>query len=224
MEHPIKITAKSEALPIGLTAAALVLSAYFYLRFPEKVATHWNFAGQVDGWSSRGFSAFFAPALMVFMYALFLILPLIDPKKARYAEFAPAFSVFRGMLLGFIFFVHLVTGLYNLGIPVPVGTVVPMAVGVLFVVMGKYLSQIKKNWFMGIRTPWTLSSESVWNRTHRFGGRGFMGFGLLLRRGAWWPEFLALPLLLGGVITVSLGSMAYSYVIYRQEELMKSGR
>ncbi|MEK7167698.1 MAG: SdpI family protein, partial [Patescibacteria group bacterium] len=86
------------------------------------------------------------------------------------------------------------------------------------IVLGNYLGKIKPNWFMGIRTPWTLSSEVVWNKTHRMGGRLFIILGLTLMIVPWLPALWGMILLFSGIILLVLGTFIYSYIAYRQEK------
>ncbi len=221
MKYPIKLSLKSEIIPVGLIALTIPLSIYFYVHFPARVATHWSFSGQVDGWSSRGVGAFVIPAVIAGMYLLFLVLPLLDPKRERYAEFQKIYNVFKGAIIGMMFVLYALTGLYNLGFPVKIGEVVPLLVGGLFILIGNYMGKIKNNWFMGIRTPWTLSSENVWNKTHRVGGYLFMLLGLLIAISPLFPEWGAMIILFGGVVVLVFGTMGYSYWLYDKERKAK---
>jgi len=218
MPSPIKPTWKTEIIPISLIAAAAGFSVYFYAHFPERVAMHWNFRGQVDGYSGRAVGAFAIPALTVAVYALLLGLPYLDPKRERYAEFAKVYHIFKAVLLAVLIAIYAAAGLFNLGYPVKIGSFVPLLIGLLFILMGNYMGKIKNNWFMGIRTPWTLSSENVWNKTHRFGGRAFMLFGLLLMVSPWLPEIAAMVAFVVGLLAASIGTMAYSYLLYIREK------
>jgi len=205
-------------VPLVLLAAAAGLSACFYARFPERVASHWNFSGEVDAYAGRGVVAFGMPAVMILMYLLFLALPSLDPKRERYGEFARVYRIFRTSIIGLLFVLYVATGLFNLGYPVKIGLLAPGLIGLLFIVIGNYLGKVKNNWFMGIRTPWTLSSENVWNRTHRFGGRLFVIFGLVVMAAPFLPETAAMASFFGGVALLVLGTLVYSYVIYAREQ------
>jgi uncharacterized membrane protein len=113
--------------------------------------------------------------------------------------------------------VYFITGLNALGYDVPVSLWVPGLVGILFIVIGNYMGKIRPNWFMGIRTPWTLSSEEVWNKTHRFGGRVFMAGGALMIIMGWLPLAWRGPLLVAMVVMILLGTVGYSYLLYAKE-------
>jgi len=216
MGSPISYSIKSEGLPILLLVASFILGGYFYSLFPQQVATHWNFQGEPNGFSGKFFGAWFLPILTVSLYGLFLVLPKIDPKKERYAEFAAAYHIFKGLIVLIIFLIFITTGFYNLGYNLPIGKLVPAAVGLLMVVLGILMPKIKPNWFMGIRTPWTLSNKDVWNKTHRLGGHLFMLFGLGLILTPFLPPSISPIILFGGAGAIVIGTFLYSCLLYRQ--------
>jgi uncharacterized membrane protein len=216
--NPIKPTIKSEFFSLLLIAISVAASFYFYAHFPERVITHWNFAGEPNGWSSRGFAAFFFPALLAGMYILFLAIPYFDPKKERYAEFAKAYSVFRAFIIFIMTLIFFIASLDNLGFNFNIGAWTASAVGVLFIVIGNYMGKLKMNWFVGIRTPWTLSSEAVWNKTHRFGGKVFVFCGVLMALTGFSPLAWRLPLFIAEIIILLFGTIIYSYLVYLQEK------
>jgi uncharacterized membrane protein len=218
MNSPIKFNFKTEIIPLAILLACIGLSFFFYANSPATVVTHWNFRGEADGFSSRAFASFFFPVLLIGMYLLFLILPNLDPKKERYGEFAKTYNIFRHLFLGALAIIYIATGIYNIGYQINIGIIVATIIGLMMIIIGNYMGKIKKNWFMGIRTPWTMSSENVWNKTHRVGGILFMIFGLVIMIAPFLPELIALVLFFGWTIILVLGTFAYSYWIYRQEK------
>ena len=215
--YPIKLSVKSEIVPVMLIVAAWILSLYFYAHFPAQVASHWDFQGKVNGYSSSAGLAFGIPALLTGMYLLFLGLPFLDPKKERYAEFGKIYHYIKAAIILVLFGVYVITGLYNLGYPVQVGIAVPWLIGLLFIVLGNFMGKIKPNWFVGIRTPWTLSSENVWTKTHRFGGFMMMLFGVLIIISPLLSKSLGIAVFVLGIVLVTVGSFVYSYILFRQE-------
>ena len=218
MPNPVKPTLKSESFPLIIILISIVLSFYFYAHWPAQVASHWNFRGEVDGYGSSMFMAFFFPLLFIGMYLLFLVLPYIDPKRERYAEFAKTYHIFKAVIIAALFAVYLVTGIYNLGYSFNVGIAVAVIIGILMIVIGNYLGRIKFNYFMGIRTPWTLASETVWNKTHRVGRWFFILFGVLIIIAPFLPEVLGIITFIAGAAIVVIGSFLYSYVAFLQEK------
>jgi len=218
MKYPLKLSFKTEILPVLIIVMALVMSLYFYMNFPDKVASHWNFAGQVNGYMNRAGGAFFMPVLLMGMYMLFLVLPVIDPKRERYTEFDQYYRLFRTAIMTTFLVVYAAMGLFNLGYPIQISTVVSGSIGILFVVLGSFMRKIKNNWFMGIRTPWTLSSEKVWNKTHQAGGWLFVIYGIVIMITPYLPQFLGVSLFIAGAVMMVLGTTVYSYWLYRQEK------
>ncbi|MFA4834132.1 MAG: SdpI family protein [Patescibacteria group bacterium] len=217
MTNPVKPTLKTEILPLLVLVAAIISSFYFYSHSSEIVPTHWNFAGEVDNWGSRSI-AFVIPAVMVGIYILFLVFPFLDPKKEKYEQFSKVYHVFKGVMILFMAILYFATSLNILGYNLPIGIIVPVGVGLLFIIMGNYMGKIKMNWFFGIKTPWTLSSEEVWNKTHRFGGKMFILSGLLIALDAFLPVSWRLGVFIAALIILLLGTMVYSYVIYLREK------
>jgi len=215
---PIKPTIKTEALPIIMVILSIISSFYFYANFPEQIATHWNFEGQVDGYSSKAIGAFLFPLIIFGIYLMFLVLPYIDPRKERYNQFIKTYYIFKNVIIGFMFIIYITTGLANLGYPIDIGIVVPILVGILFIVIGNYMGKIKYNWFMGIKTPWTLSSENVWNKTHRVGGWLFIALGIIMLVMPILPKTIIAPIFFTGIIITVVGSFLYSYFLYRIEK------
>jgi len=218
MANPIKPTLKTEILPILLLIISISASFYFYANFPEQVPTHWNYKGEIDNYSSKAFAAFFFPALNLGLYLMFLGLPYLDPKKERYQQFAKVYHVFKTVFVIFMTFIYFLTGAAGLGYPVSIGSIMPFSIGLLFIVLGNYMSKIKPNWFMGIRTPWTLSNEEVWNKTHRIGGKMFIAMGLIMVIGTFIPNNEYWKIFPFAIIAFVFIPIIYSYLAYRKLE------
>lgn len=216
--NPLKLNFKTEILPILLVATAIISGFYFYTHFPAVVVSHWNFAGQPDGYSGKVSGAFAIPALISGMYLLFIFLPYLDPKGEKYQNFSKIYLLFRNLILLMLLIVYLASGAYNLGYYVNIQLIVPTLVGLLFIILGNYMGKIKSNWFVGVRTPWTMSSENVWNKTQSFGGKMMILFGLLIIITPLLPKILGIIVFVLGIIAVSFGSVIYSYLLYRKEK------
>jgi len=217
MKLPYKINKNQEAIIILLLVISAVASFFFYQRFPDQVATHWNYAGEVDGESPRAFAAFFFPVLAIGIYLLMTFLPIFDPRKERYQDFSKAYNVLRLSITILMLGLYVIISFNGLGYQVPVGLIMPIGIGLLFVIIGNFLPKVKRNWFVGIRTPWTLSNEDVWNKTHRVGGKLFVLGGILMmlmafvnQAGLWWAVF-------GSIMAIMLlGTVGYSWWIWRK--------
>jgi len=206
-------------IPLLIVVAAFVASAIVYPRLPEMVPTHWNgMDAQPDSWSSRAFGAWLTPVILLGMWALVRILPAIDPRGANYAKFGGAFEAIIGSLMLFLLGMHILLLRAALGHPAPMQRVVPFGIGILLIVIGNLLPRARPNWFVGIRTPWTLSSDRVWEKTHRFGGRVFVAGGLLITIAALlWAQWVHVVLI--GVVLIAASSvLIYSYLEWKREQ------
>lgn len=203
-------------IQIVIVLASIVLSIYFYQNFPEIVPIHWNVAGQADGFGSRAFGAFMMPVLLIAMYFLFELLPKIDPRKERYVEFTKVYSIIKTVIMLVLFGAYVISGLNSLGFVVPVEFWIPFMIGLMFIVIGNYFGKIRNNYFVGIKTPWTLSNEEVWNKTHRLGGKLFILAGVVMLFMGFIPVFMRLSLLLIVIAVAAVLPIVYSYFLYRK--------
>jgi uncharacterized membrane protein len=200
-----------------LLAALWAFALAVYARLPARVPTHWNLRGEVNGWGGPG-SAFLIPAIATAMAALILVLPRIDPRREHWARFRDVLHLTVNVLVLFLGWVEVLALGSALGWKVDVTRATLAGVGVLLMVLGNYMPRIRSNWFMGIRTPWTLESERVWRETHRVGGRTFVAGGavatvavLLL------PAGVGEGVALAALAAASVVPVVYSYVSWRRE-------
>ncbi len=208
-------------------AAVVILmfaaGALLYPRLPDRIPLHWDIRGQVDRWGARTFFNVFFPALIALGFCLLAwVLPRLDPLRRSYERFRTSYYLVLDVIVAFLAFLYGVTlyGAFNPALPV--GVVVPIGVGLLMAVIGNQLGKIKRNFYIGIRTPWTLASETVWTRTHRIGGRLFVVAGLGCVPAAFLPAPMNFIVFLALVLGASLASGVISYVIYHRLE--SSGR
>ena len=212
---------RGEILTGFLVLAAFLASAILYERLPERVPTHWNLRGEVNGFTSKPFGPFAMPVVMAGLFLVLMALPVISPRGFRFEGFRAVWGTLQSAVLGLLLLVHILALLAALGKPVDMTRVIEAGVGFLLVVLGNLLGKVRRNFFIGIRTPWTLASEEVWLRTHRVGGRLFVLAGLVM-------FVLALagagPIAMVVVVgSAGLASVVASYVIYRRVEGFKDG-
>jgi uncharacterized membrane protein len=198
-------------------AVALVISAIVYPALPDRVPTHWDAQGQPNDYSPRAIGAFLLPIIMLFTWGMMRVLPSIDPRRANYDRMRGAYDTVIAAVLTVLLLSHLAALAAMAGIPIPMTRVIPAIIGALFIVMGNVLPQARPNWFFGIRTPWTLSNDRVWQRTHRIGGYLFVMGGIVSVLSAALPFNAGFPVLLGAAAFAGLGSVIYSYIAWRQE-------
>jgi uncharacterized membrane protein len=200
-----------------MVAAAAVGSAIAYSRLPDRVPVHWNLAGEPDRYGSPWELLFLMPVMMLAIWGLLRVLPKIDPLRHNYARFAPTYETLIDAILGLFLVVHIAILLGAAGAPATTELFVRAAIGVMFIVMGNIMPRTRQNWFVGVRTPWTLANPRVWEKTHRLAGYGFVALGVLLLLTIPFAPQIGIPVFVAGVVIVALGSVVYSYLVWRQE-------
>lgn len=203
--------------PALVVAAAGAVSAATYSGLPERVPVHWNLAGEPDRFGSRIEAAWLVPAMMVAVWLVARLLPKIDPRRSSYEKMRATYDFVVNGILTAMLAMHLVVLAAALGYEVPIRRVVPLLLGGFFIAFGNVLPRTRPNWWFGVRTPWTLSNDRVWTRTHRVAGYAMTTAGLVTVAAALlpgrWPMLVALT-----VVTVAAFWMVvYSYVAWRQE-------
>lgn len=212
---------KTTVAMLLLVVIAFSVSLYFYPQMPEQMASHWNERGEVDGYMSRFWGTFMLPLILLGLAGLFLVLPGIDPLKRNYPAFRKYYQAVVVFILVFMLYVHAVSIVANLGYVLNMSYLILGPIGLLFIFIGYVMPKIKRNWFMGIRTPWALSSDRVWEKTHRVGGRLFAIYGLFLLVMVLFYDLVVgyfLWIILVPVIFLVLFSFIYSYYEYSKEE------
>lgn len=193
------------ALTLALLAAGLLLAP----KLPATVVSHWNFQGVPDGTMPRDALLLTFPALIAGMYLLIVVLIRILLLRENVADFRPQLNLFLVALSIFLAYVAALSLAWNLSMRFSFSLFILPAMAALFYMIGDIMGRAKRNWLFGIRTPWTLSSDQVWDETHRFGGWVFkvcavLTLGTVFLGDSGWP-LLLIPLLVG-----SLGTVAYS--------------
>jgi uncharacterized membrane protein len=200
-----------------LVAIAFIASAVAWPRIPERVPVHWTLAGEVDRYGTRLEAALIMPVAMLLLWALMRFLPRIDPRRASYARMAGTYELVISLLLATFLAIHATVLGVALGYAVPMGTVVPLIIGLLLIVLGNVLPRARPNWWFGVRTPWTLSSDRVWARTHRLAGHAMFFAGLAFVAMAFVDAPWASTVLVVAIVGSLLAPVVYSYVAWRQE-------
>lgn len=205
-------------LAVILVAAGLLAGLLLWNQLPDQVASHWNANDQVDGYMPKFWGVFLMPLITVVMLLLFLVIPSIDPLKANIAAFRPVFNLFIVYIIAFMVYLHGLTLAWSLGYQgFKMSTALLPFMGLLFILVGYMLRSAKRNFFIGIRTPWTLSSDRVWEKTHRLGAVLFMLCGAIAFAGSFFGGPIAFWLIMAPLMASSLFLVIYSYVLYQQE-------
>lgn len=205
---------KKDWILILLILLGFIMGIYFYPSLPDKMPIHWDIHGQVNGYRSKLFGAFFNPLMGLGIYLLFVALPYIDPKRKNYENFATTYQLFKYVTVIFLFGIHTCTLLNATGVNINIPLFIQISISLLFILMGNVMGRIKHNYFVGIRTAWTLANEEVWRKTHRMAAPLWVAGGILnliiALLGSGFYGFIAI------IIAVSIVPVIYSYIIYQK--------
>ena len=191
----------------------VIVGLLLWNKLPDPMPSHWNIHGEVDGWSSKAFTVFGLPALMLALQWVCIFASMADPKYQNY----------NPKMIKLMFWICPVIGLVlccmvypqAMGYSVPIEIIMPLLMGVLFIIVGNWLPKCQQTYTMGIKLPWTFASEENWNATHRFGGKVWFFGGILTILTAFWGSFL---LLIGILVVMVILPTIYSYLYYRKHE------
>ncbi|MBN2567584.1 SdpI family protein [Candidatus Woesearchaeota archaeon] len=198
---------------IALIALSFFASVVLYERLPDPMASHWGPSGEADDAMPRWAGAFVMPAVAAVMFLLLLVLPRIDPLRRNVDRFRAWYDHFILAFIAFMLYMHSLVLAWNLGASFDMNRMVAPAMGTLFILIGLLVRHAKRNWFIGIRTPWTLSSPRIWNETHRACGKLFVWAGVIALFGTVFPRY-ALWLVLVPVLAAASYSVWYSWWVY----------
>ncbi len=207
---------KVNKLLLGVMVLSFIGVIAILPNLPQLVPMHWNIEGKVDRMGSKYWMILLG-ALPLLLYALFFLMPKFDPRRESYKKHDKAYQIFITIFSLFMVFVVWLTIGAALNYPINVAKLICLGIGILFLAIGNYMGQIRSNYTFGIKTPWTLSSEMVWKKTHRLGGIFFIVNGLFMMI----APFISLPFTFYGMFVLTIGStlylFAYSYYLYREE-------
>lgn len=199
-----------------LVAIAFLAGAALYSQLPDPMPSHWNAAGEVDGYMSRFWGVFLMPLVTAGLLLLLAAIPSIDPLRANIAQFRSIYNLFLVGFTAYMLYVYGLTIAAALGVQFNMTVMLLPVVGLLFMGIGLMLPRAKRNFFIGIRTPWTLSSDTVWAETHRVGAWGFIIAGGVTILSTFFGEN-GIWLLLAGLMLAAFVPIVYSYILWRRE-------
>jgi len=205
---------KTTIFGIVLTLTAFVVAFALYDKLPPVLPVHWGLRGNANGFMAKPWGVYIYPTMVGAMLLLKLVLPAISPRSFAIEPFTRAFNILMAALMLFCAYLMGIVYASELGAQVPIGRPVIGGVGVLLIVTGNFLGKVTKNFFIGIRTPWTLANDEVWFKTQRLGGWLLVLFGLVTTTVAIIDKFYEAAIAaLGAAIIIPI---AYSFVISRQ--------
>ena len=180
-------------------------------QLPDPMPTHWNAAGEIDGWSSKPFAVFGLPCILVAAQWLCMLGMAADPKKNSHPTKIVHLVLWIIPVLSVV--LHTFTYLIALGYGVRMEVAMPIFIGLIFTIIGNYLPKCKQNYTIGIKIPWTLNNEENWNKTHRFAGFLWVVCGIAIMLTGFFGSFwIFLPI----ALLMVLAPFAYSYYLHRK--------
>ena len=180
-------------------------------QLPEQIPTHWNAAGEIDGWSSKSFAVFGLPAIMLAVQWLCVLGTAADPKKNAHPQKVLQLVLWIVPVISGLMFA--LTYAVALGKSVRVEMIMPIFVGLVLTIVGNYLPKCKQNYTIGIKIPWTLNNEENWNKTHRFAGWLWTIGGILIMLTGIFGGFWIFAIIVAMMVLVPI---LYSYILHRK--------
>jgi uncharacterized membrane protein len=210
------MTRKYYLVGMFLTAAVLVATVIAYPRLPSSLATHWNLHNQPNGYSPKWTLFLVGPGLMAFMMLLMYVLPWLSPKNFEVDSFRSTYLQIMLMLVCMMAYLYAVTLWAGLGHAVDVGRAIVGGICLIFALLGNLMGKVRRNFYIGVRTPWSLASERVWNATHRVAAKTLVAGGLLgLALTAAGLDGLSVLVV---ILAAAIVPIVYSLVFYKQLE------
>lgn len=207
----------------------IMLLPFLYIPFiwdklPESIPTHWDFQGEINGYSSKTSGTLFLPLLNICMYFLLLLIPKIDPRKKNYQYFGHTYRNIRLLLVVFMTTMFFVVMQIAIGAMAMDSNAVLILIFGVIAVFGNFMRTIRSNFFIGIRTPWTLDNPEVWRKTHEMGGKlwfytSLIGIVFLLFIGKKYISWFAVSYL----CVIVIYPVLYSYLLFRKLNATKTG-
>lgn len=206
---------------LAIVAGMFLFSIALYSKLPDIMPTHWGISGEADGFSPKQFAVFFAPVLGLFIAFLFSFSQRMDPKRDAYVNFQKTWIRLQIGIMTFFAYIHVVTllaGIYP-SINSHVATFITSGMGVLFILIGNSMGKLEQNWFVGLRTPWTLSDPEIWRKSQRLAGLFFVlgGIAILIMSLAIQNSVALFITFMAVVFSVSIVPIAYSYILAQKK-------
>lgn len=200
-----------------VVVVAVILAIVGILIMPDTIPTHFGPSGEPDAWGSK-FTVLLYPAILVLVTALAVPMIKLDPKQSNYERFSKYYYNFFFGFAIFFLMIEAANIAIAMGADINVGSIICFVVGVMMFFVGNMMPKIKQNFFFGIKTPWALSDEENWFKTHRLGGKMFAICGIGMMLAAFIPGESKVWIVLAGVLVMAIIPAVYSYMIFRKKE------
>jgi len=208
---------KALTVSVILILFSFILGIYFYGIMPDKIASHWNANGNADGYLSKFWGLFLLPIISLGLFLLLLFIPRIDPKKENIKKFEKSYFNLILITVIFMLYIYLLSILYNLNYNLNMTQWIIPGFSLLFFYIGIVLGKAKQNFTIGIRTSWTLSSEEIWDKTHKMSANLFKFSAIISLLGIFLPKYAIIFIIIPLIIS-ALYSIIYSYILFRRKK------
>ncbi len=211
---------KSFSIPVFvfqlcIVFAMLIVGLVLHDSLPDQIPSHWNIAGEVDAYVNKDLGIYLFPGIALAVVLLFPILSKIDPRNKKYGAFRRPWHIIQMAIVLFFAYMYFVSLYITFNPEVSISKFILVGIGVLFLVMGNYLGKVRQNYFVGIKTPWTLDNEEVWNKTHRMAGWAFLFSGLVILIDG-FVQWELVPVMSFAILVAVVWPILYSYILYRR--------
>lgn len=205
-----------EVIQYAVIAGTFAFGMIMSDALPALVPSHWNMAGEIDGYSAKTFVIWFFPALILGMKVLFSFLKKMDPKRENYALFERSWKNLETTIIVFFGYIHMISLLAALGVVSDASRFIMFGMGAFFLILGNYMGKIRQNYFIGFKLPWTIASEDNWNKTHRLAGKTMVLAGIVIALSSFADPYLRVVAFIGAMIGGFVVPCVYSYLIHRK--------
>lgn len=199
---------------IGLIIITIVVGILSYSSLPKMIPSHWNINGNIDGYMPKFWGLFLYPLVIIFMYALFLIIPRIDPLKKNISKFRNTFNNFIIIISLFFVYLFFIT-LKAVTTKINITNYIIPAIAIIIYYSGILIKKAKQNWFIGIKTPWTLSNKEVWNKTHALGSKLFKISAIIIIFSLFFKK-ISMIIFITVILIAAIVPIIYSYFIFKK--------
>lgn len=207
----------SKYIPPLLILASIVAGIIVYPQMPDTVVSHWGPTGQPDGYMNKFWGIFILPIILIIIYIMLIIIPRLDPNYKNIEKFRPQFDNFIAMMCLFLTYIYALLIAWNLGYIFEFVYFMIPALAIFFYSLGSLIENSRHNFTIGIRTPWTLASEHVWEKTHILGGKMFRYSAVLILLSMIWKDY-AFIIFIVIILAITFYLTIYSYLLYRKEK------
>lgn len=202
---------------LSLVAAEFIISAVYYPRLPDPAPIHWNIHGVADDFGPSWVAAFLGPGISLGIVLVMTFLPLAGPFRANFEQFRTIYGRIGVVLTAVFAGLQVVILMKSLQSDIHMGGAICFILGLMFIALGNWMGKLRRNFYIGIRTPWTIANDVVWERTHRLGGRLMVAGGVISAvTGLIAPDSVCFYVLTGSVALAAGGSALYSFWCYRR--------